>query len=158
MAKANKIRENRNGSPATIRKPTVRLAVPAARCPVSSEARDVASSEWASSDSEVVRLRYRPSLALLCARGEQPGLPPYFSSDDKPLACHRARLRLDQALLFGSLHRRRLEATSICPNCGFADESPAHVLLDCPIFAAERTRLAAQLARFSSLRVYLLVL
>jgi hypothetical protein len=102
-----------------------------------------------------VRLRYRPSLALLCARGDQPGLPAYFSSDDKPLACHRARLRFDQALLFGSLKRRRLEPTSVCQNCGFSDESPAHVLLDCPTFAAERTRLAVQLARFPSLRDFL---
>ena len=103
----------------------------------------------------VVRLRYRPSLPLRVARGDECVLPEYFRSDEKPLACHRARLRFDQALLFSSLHRRRLEASSACPNCGFVDETPVHLLLDCPTFSAERSAFVAQLARFPVLRDYL---
>jgi hypothetical protein len=126
------VRERSRRPPPKRRRPSRPVAAVSALSPVqfvrfrsvSQEAREVATSEWANSDSDVVRLRYRPSLALLCARGDQPGLPAYFSSDDKPLACHRARLRLDQALLFGSLKRRRLELTSVCRNCGFSDESP----------------------------------
>jgi hypothetical protein len=124
---------------------------------VSSESLVVSRSDWALSVDMAVRLRYRPSLALLVARGEEPGLPVYFRSDEKPLACHRARLRMDQALLFGSLQRRRLESSSACPNCGFFDGSPVHLLVGCPTFAAERSVFVAQLVRFPMLRDYLRV-
>jgi hypothetical protein len=121
---------------------------------VSDEALEVARSVWAMSTDDAVRLAYRPSLPLATVRDE-PGLPDYFTSDGKPLACHRARLRFDQGQLFGSLWRRKLEISSACPNCGYGDESPVHVLLDCPAFSSERSVFVREVARFTSLRVYL---
>ena len=57
--------------------------------------------------------------------------------------------------MFGSLWRRKLEISSACPNCGYGDESPVHVLLDCPAFSSERSVFVREVARFTSLRVYL---
>jgi len=67
-------------------------------------------------------------------------LPRYISTDKKPLACHRARLRLANSRLHAHLFRRHLTPSASCPHCGGVPETAEHILEDCPTYALKRQR------------------
>jgi hypothetical protein len=73
----------------------------------------------------------------------EPGLDPYLRADPRATAAHRARLRLDRALLQTRLCEMKLAGDSMCRKCdGFmAVETVEHVLLRCEFFNQERQKL-----------------
>ncbi len=85
--------------------------------------------------------------ALAAVRGNDTAVPRYFATDEKPFACHRARLRFDQATLQASLHRRHLDECADCARCPGVPETPTHVLLECPRYAPDRERFRQQVRR-----------
>jgi hypothetical protein len=72
------------------------------------------------------------------------GLPAYFTTDEKPLACHRARLRRDMTTLNASMFRRKLVQSPKCRYCD-RNETPIHVLFYCARYAVQRGRFYASL-------------
>ena len=82
--------------------------------------------------------RSAPTTGHLSSIKSSCGLSPYLLVDGKPLACHRARLRFNQARLNQSLHMRHLTASPFCDTCPDVEETPAHVLLDCPRYTVAR--------------------
>lgn len=73
--------------------------------------------------------------------------PAYLQQDNAAAATTRARLRLDMARLNCSLRRRGGDSPAACPHCPLVDETPEHVLLHCPAYAAARDLLMEELHR-----------
>lgn len=94
----------------------------------------VLSSKFISSLQNENRLLQSLSSPL----SEDPALPQYFFTDDKPALAHRARLRFDQALTNASLFKRKLLNTDVCPLCGEEPETVQHILIFCAKYSSIR--------------------
>lgn len=68
-----------------------------------------------------------------------PNVPLYLRVDPKPLACHRARLRLNNSRLNFDLHRRNLAPSPLCSHCNLP-ETASHVLGACSLYAEARLK------------------
>lgn len=82
-------------------------------------------------------------------------LSPFYKVDNRDLAAHRARLRLDRAKLNFSFHQRKWVDSPDCEHCAknlniSAHETPDHVISVCPAYSNAR----AKLQRILSLNRY----
>ena len=79
----------------------------------------------------------RPRYADLCL---QPKPASYITSDSRPVAVLRARIRLNRHHLNSRQHLLALVPSSDCPNClpSSVPEDPNHVLFHCPRFSLAR--------------------
>ena len=75
-------------------------------------------------------------------RSLSPRPPLYLYHDTKPLVILRAKLRFNLSLLNYSLFSRGGVNNASCPHCANVTETRDHVLLNCPMYAADRTLLS----------------
>ena len=89
-------------------------------------------------------------------RGDDlPGLAHYLLTDDRPVACLRARLRFGRSGLRAHRHRLGLEDSATCEHClSGADETADHALLSCDKYSAVREKLSQDLRRLDIASLY----
>ena len=77
----------------------------------------------------------------------QPGLSAYLKMDSRSTSVHRARLRLDRALTHANMYQRKLADSPYCPSarCHRQPETVQHLLLHCPRYQRDRSKLSALL-------------